>query len=52
MSDRRHSTAVDHVFASVNRGCPVGNEEGDEFRDLFGAAGSADRPTSFDRPLL
>src|SRR2546422_6606658 len=27
MSDGRHSTAVDHVFASVNRRCPVGNEE-------------------------
>ncbi len=45
-SDRRHGAAVDHVFTPVNRGCPGGNEEGDEFRDLFGPAGPADRNSS------
>src|SRR3989442_14621110 len=45
-SDRWHGAAVDHVFAPVNRGCAVGDEEGDEFSDLFGPAGPADRNSS------
>ena len=41
MSDCRHGAAVDHVLAAVNRGCPVGDEEGDQFSDLFGPPGPA-----------
>src|SRR5204863_9071979 len=38
-SGGRHRTTVDHVFASVDRGCAVGCEEGNQFSDLFGPAG-------------
>jgi hypothetical protein len=46
---RGQQTAVDHVFAPMNRGCPVGDQEGDEFGRFLGAAGPADRLSS--RPV-
>jgi hypothetical protein len=42
-SNRRHGAAVDDVFAPVNRACPVGHKEGDQFRHFFRAAWSANR---------
>src|SRR3989442_15243560 len=45
-SDRWYGAAIYHVFAPVNRGCPVRNQEGDQFRDLFGPARPADGNSS------
>src|SRR4030095_7027631 len=45
-SDDRHGAPIDCVFAPVNRGGPVGNEEGHQFSDLFGPAGPANRNPS------
>src|SRR5690606_36819748 len=40
---RRHRPAVDDVFAAVDRGCAIRDEEGDELRDFLRTPGPDDR---------